>query len=181
MTPQQRQHLLQVARASIANGLNEGAPLRPDHQDPELNRLGASFVTLNRHGELRGCIGSLEPRVALIDDVAANAFNAAFRDPRFPRLTGAELQDLEIHISILSATEPMQFSSEADLLKQLRPGIDGLVMQDGHRRGTFLPQVWESLPDPVDFLNHLKRKAGLPADYWSPTLQVERYSVESIP
>ena len=181
MTPNQRQHLLQVARASIEHGLSKGMPLHPDHEDPELNRQGASFVTLNRHGELRGCIGSLEPRVALIDDVATNAFNAAFKDPRFPQLTRTELQDLEIHISILSATEPMHFSSEADLLRQLRPGIDGLVMQEGHRRGTCLPQVWESLPDPVDFLNHLKRKAGLPAHYWSPTLQVERYSVESIP
>jgi len=181
MRETERQLLLQIARESIRHGLERGTPAHVSSEDPELLRPGASFVTLERQGELRGCIGSLEPRQALIKDVADNAFNAAFRDPRFPPLSRREFDDIEIHISILSPTEPMHFTSEEDLLGQLRPGIDGLVLQEGRQRGTFLPQVWESLPAPVDFLNHLKRKAGLPMSYWSPSLRVDRYTVESIP
>ena len=181
MQETQRQLLLQIARESIRHGLERGIPMPVSSEDPELLRPGASFVTLEREGELRGCIGSLEPRQALVRDVADNAFNAAFRDPRFPPLSEREFDEIDIHISILSPTEPMHFTSEDDLLKQLRPGIDGLVLQEGRQRGTFLPQVWESLPEPVDFLNHLKRKAGLPMNYWSPSLRVERYTVESIP
>ena len=173
--------LLQVALASIESGLETGSPLRvnPDACTPALSNRRASFVTLKRNGELRGCIGSLAPVSSLVEDVARNAFAAAFRDPRFPALTAAEMQDLEIGISVLGPTEPVKFGSEAELLDLLRPGIDGLVLQDGRHRGTFLPAVWESLPKPADFLGHLKQKAGLPSDYWSDTLEIERYTTQS--
>jgi AmmeMemoRadiSam system protein A len=113
--------------------------------------------------------------------VASNAYSAAFEDPRFAPLERGEFERLDIHLSLLSAPEPIQFGSEKDLLAQIRPSLDGLVLEEGARRGTFLPSVWEQLPDPVEFLRHLKRKAGLPADYWSATLRVSRYTSESIP
>jgi len=174
--------LWQCAKKSIAHGLQTGQPYKVSVHDypPSLQVWRASFVTLQKHGQLRGCIGMLEAMRPLIEDVAENAFAAAFRDPRFPAVTADEFPQLDIHLSLLSAPEPMHFASEADLLQQLRPGIDGLILQGGARRGTFLPSVWESLPAPRDFLRHLKRKAGLPMDYWSETLRVERYTTESI-
>jgi AmmeMemoRadiSam system protein A len=139
----------------------------------------STFVTLHLDGQLRGCIGSLEAHRPLAEDVAANAFAAAFRDPRFPPVSRAEAARLALEISVLSPAEPMHFRSEADLLAQLRPGIDGLILSDLGRRGTFLPSVWSQLPAARDFLVHLKHKAGLPADHWSATLSVERYTTES--
>lgn len=180
LTLAQKQQLLRLAWDAIDHGLQTGRVLKPALDDAVLQQPGASFVTLNLHGELRGCIGSLQAHQPLADDVARNAFNAAFQDPRFPPLDRSERDALTLHISILSPSQPIHFTSEADLLRQLRPGIDGLILTDGHRRGTFLPQVWKSLPQPADFLSHLKRKAGLPPDYWSPTLQVERYTVDDI-
>lgn len=176
-----RRILLATARESIAHGLRSGTPLRVDVSayDPELQVERATFVTLNKFGELRGCIGHLEAIQPLIADVAENAFNAAFRDPRFQPVSASEFGDLEIHISVLSPPEPMIFTSEADLLRQIRPGIDGLILEDGAYRGTFLPSVWEQLPDPAQFLAHLKMKAGLPPNYWSDTLKVSRYTTES--
>lgn len=176
-----RQTLLRVARDSIQNGLREGRPLRVRAQDfnDELQAVRASFVTLDRLGQLRGCIGHLEAYLPLVEDVAENAFAAAFRDPRFPPLAASELADLEIHISVLTPAEPMSFDSEADLLRQLRPGVDGLILQDGLARGTFLPSVWESLPEAEDFWRHLKLKAGLPENHWSDSLKVYRYQTES--
>ncbi len=144
-----------------------------------LREQGASFVTLNIAGELRGCIGSLEAYQPLINNVAHNAYAAAFSDPRFPPLTEQEFSQLEFHISILSPSKPMIFSSEADLLQQIRPGIDGLVLEEDQHRGTFLPAVWESLPDARQFLQHLKLKAGLPVDYWADSVKVSRYTTES--
>ncbi len=178
---EERELLRKVARASIEHGLRTGRPLAVDtarHPRP-LREPGASFVTLNEHGQLRGCIGSLEPVRPLVEDVAHNAWAAAFSDPRFPPLRASELPDLDLHISVLSPATPMQFDSEQDLIRQLRPGVDGLVLEEGYHRGTFLPAVWESLPDPRDFLQHLKLKAGLPADYWSDTIRVSRYTTES--
>lgn len=179
-TTTQRRQLRDTAWASIRHGCTHGHSLPAHSDDPRLQQPGASFVTLTRHGELRGCIGSLEARRPLLEDVAENAFNAAFRDPRFLPVDRHECDQLDLHISVLSPTEPLHFRDEADLLRQLRPGIDGLVLSDGRHRGTFLPQVWEQLPDPQDFLTHLKRKAGLPAAHWSPRLKVERYTVEVI-
>jgi len=181
LTPADRKTLLDLARTSIEHGLC-GEQLKVDvaQHSLALGAPGASFVTLKIAEALRGCIGSLEHERALAIDVAANAFAAAFRDPRFPALTQQEFNVVSIHISLLSTTEPVDFDSEADLLQQLRPGVDGIVLHEGWRRATFLPVVWEQLPDPVDFLQHLKRKAGLAPDYWSPQITIERYTVSAI-
>lgn len=173
--------LLRVARESIAHGLRHGRPLLTDadYYPPALRVPRASFVTLEIDGELRGCIGTLEAHRPLLEDVAANAFNAAFRDPRFPPLHTEELPRLDIHISVLSAPEPLEFDNEGDLIAQLRPGADGLILSAPGHRGTFLPSVWDALPRPEEFLRQLKRKAGLPADYWSADIAVERYTAET--
>ncbi|HYN78292.1 MAG TPA: AmmeMemoRadiSam system protein A [Lamprocystis sp. (in: g-proteobacteria)] len=178
---QARRRLIEVAWASIRNGLAVGAPLRPDSGDyPDaLQAQRAAFVTLHHAGALRGCIGHLEAIQPLVLDVAENAFAAAFRDPRFAPLEPWELDGLELDCSVLTPAEPMVFEGEEDLLRQLRPGVDGLILEDGWARGTFLPSVWESLTTPRQFLSELKRKAGLPSHYWSETLKVSRYHTES--
>lgn len=177
----EKEALIDVARQAVIAGL-AGERVQPELQGyPEqLKDLGASFVTLNKTGQLRGCIGTLEAHQPLVIDVAHNAYAAAFRDPRFPALQESELELLEFHLSVLSEPQPMSVESEADLLAQVRPQIDGLILEEGYRRGTFLPAVWESLPDPVDFIMHLKRKAGLPLDYWSDTIRISRYTAEHI-
>jgi AmmeMemoRadiSam system protein A len=176
-----RRTLLNVAWQSLRHGVEQGISLSVDPAafEPPLNKQGASFVTLHHEGELRGCIGSLEAFRALISDVAENAFAAAFRDPRFPPLRPDELGRLSLDISVLSLPEPMRFDAEADLVQQLRPHRDGLILQAEGHRGTFLPSVWESLPEPGRFLQHLKLKAGLPPGYWSGDIRVWRYSTES--
>jgi len=178
-----RQTLLKVAKQAIEYGLQTDGRKRisvnPNDFDAALQQNRATFVTLEIQGELRGCIGTLEAHQPLVCDVAHNAHAAAFSDPRFYPLSEQEYPRLDIHISILSPAEPVQFTSENDLLAQLRPGVDGLILQDGLNKGTFLPSVWESLPDAKQFLTHLKRKAGLPIDYWSDSLQVYRYTSES--
>jgi AmmeMemoRadiSam system protein A len=176
-----RRTLLERAEASIRHGLVAGQPstIDPFAYPAELQARRASFVTLNRNGNLRGCIGHLEAIQSLVQDVVENAFAAAFRDPRFPPLSEAEMTDLEIHISVLTPATPLEFSSEQDLVRRIRPGTDGLILEEGTRRGTFLPSVWESLPDPLSFLQQLKLKAGLPPDYWSDRLRVYRYQTES--
>jgi len=181
LNDEQRNLLLDIARDSILTGLREGHPLALDPREfePALRAHRASFVTLNRNGQLRGCIGHLQAVQPLVKDVAENAFSAAFNDNRFPPLSKHEFPGLDIHISVLSPPEPMTFDSEADLLHQLRPGVDGLILEDGYYRGTFLPSVWEQLPTPELFLAHLKQKAGLPQNYWSDTLKVSRYTTES--
>lgn len=178
-----RKQLLEIAENSIRHGLSKKCPLAVDLQNalPELREPGASFVTLERQGMLRGCIGTLEAHRPLAADVAHNAFQSAFRDPRFPPLDESELQGLEIHISVLSPAEPMTFDSEEDFIRQLRPGVDGVILEEGWHRGTFLPAVWEDLPDPRDFVQHLKLKAGLPADYWSKNIKAYRYTAEYFP
>ena len=178
-----RTTLLDVARASIDAGLR-GERLRLDGTaecSPELQATAATFVTLTLHGALRGCIGTLDAFQPLIADTAENAHGAAYRDPRFPAVTAQESEYLDIHISILGPAEAMVFASEQDLLSQLRPGIDGLILTEKGRRGTFLPAVGESVPDPIEFLGHLKIKAGLPPDYWSESIKVARYTTVSIP
>lgn len=178
-----RKELLTIAENSIRHGLSKKCPLTVDleHVLPDLREPGASFVTLERQGRLRGCIGTLEARRPLAADVAHNAFQSAFRDPRFPPLDESELQGLEIHISVLSPAEPMTFGSEEDFIRQLRPGVDGVILEEGWHRGTFLPAVWEDLPNPRDFVQHLKLKAGLPANYWSKTIKAYRYTAEYFP
>lgn len=181
LAPAQRATLIDVARRSIENGLVHGRPLAviPSEYHQDLKVVRASFVTLQTRGQLRGCIGHLEAVQPVVVDVAENAFAAAFRDPRFSPLTEAEWPDVEVHLSLLTVPEPMQFQDEADLVGQIHPGEDGLILQDGPNRGTFLPSVWESLPDPVDFLVQLKYKAGLAANHWSDQVEVYRYNAES--
>jgi len=182
LTKTQQQQLLQTAKDSIAYGLKQGQalPMNSEDYDPELQEIRASFVTLEIHHQLRGCIGMLEAVRPLIVDIADNAFAAAFRDYRFPPVTESEYAQLEIHLSILTKPELISFYSEEDLLRQIRPNIDGLIMQEGNLRGTFLPSVWESLPEPSDFLRHLKTKAGFSADYWSDSVKVFRYECDII-
>lgn len=167
--------LLAIARASIGQAL--GHARRVDDSVPWLHEPGASFVTLMQNGRLRGCIGSLEARQALRTDVRDNALGAAFRDPRFTPLTVGELEHTAIEVSLLSPMERLIFTSEAQALNDLRPGIDGVVFEYGAHRSTFLPQVWEQLPDQRDFIAHLKQKAGLPAHFWSDEVRLQRYTV----
>ncbi|GMQ89295.1 MAG: hypothetical protein BMS9Abin09_0767 [Gammaproteobacteria bacterium] len=177
---QQRAILLDTAWRSIRHGLADGTPLavNPAEFDSPLAEPGASFVTLHQKDVLRGCIGTLESHRPLIVDVAENAFSAAFRDPRFAPVKPADMADISLDISVLGKPEALKFESQQDLLEQIIPGQDGLILQDGPNRGTFLPTVWESLPDSKDFLRHLKMKAGLPADHWSDTVEVWRYRTE---
>lgn len=179
----EEEHILlrELVLEAIKYGLEQEnhLPVDTSRYPKSLQQPGASFVTLNKDGQLRGCIGSLEAYQPLVNDVAYNAYAAAFNDPRFPPVSENELDQLEFHISVLTPAVPMEFESEQDLLEQIRPGIDGLVLEDGVHRGTFLPAVWESLPDKINFLRHLKQKAGLPPDYWSDTIRVSRYTTES--
>lgn len=167
--------LLAVARNAIATRLGAQGVGHGDY--PWLHDPAATFVTLTQQGALRGCIGSLEAHRPLLADVSANAVAAATRDPRFPSLRASELDHTRIEVSLLSDSTDMEFESESHALAQLRPGIDGLVLQYGQARGTFLPQVWESLPRAEDFLAALKRKAGLPAGFWDGDVQLSRYTV----
>jgi AmmeMemoRadiSam system protein A len=180
--PHDAEILLNLAVESIKQGLQTGRALNIDLDEipDSLCQPGASFVTLKLDGQLRGCIGHLEASQELVLDVIDNAALAAFRDPRFAPLTVSEFKMLEISLSILSTPEALVFSSEEGLLRKIRPGIDGLILRQGEHQGTFLPSVWESLPEPEGFLRHLKQKAGLPEDYWSDSLQVLRYTAQQI-
>ena len=182
MGPAERATLLGLAGESIRAGL-AGERLRVEVEEfaPALAETRASFVTLNLAGRLRGCMGTLEARRALVLEVVEMAHAAAYRDPRFPALGPGEFARIELHISVLSPPEPLAFGSEEELLGQLRPGIDGLILSERHARGTFLPSVWEQLPEPREFLAHLKQKAGLDPGHWSDSIRVERYTTESIP
>lgn len=175
-----RRILQHLAHASIEHGLAHHKPLPVDLKayPPELVEKRASFVTLHCQGNLRGCIGTVTAYQPLATDVAYHAQAAAFADPRFQPLQREELSDLSIHVSVLSLPEPLAFTSEADLIRQLRPGVDGLILEEGNQRGTFLPAVWKSLPEPREFLQQLKRKAGFPIYYWSPQIKVFRYVTE---
>jgi AmmeMemoRadiSam system protein A len=133
------------------------------------------FVTLTRETRLRGCIGTIQPSGPLVRAVAESAYSAAFRDPRFPQLQVEELAGTSIEISVLSPMEPLAAASRDALVAVLQPGVDGLLLEDGRYRSTFLPKVWEQLPDPDAFLDQLFLKAGLPAGHWSPSLRVHRY------
>jgi AmmeMemoRadiSam system protein A len=167
--------LLPMARAAIAGALGQA---QSDCNPPRwLEQPGASFVTLTQDGALRGCIGSLEARRPLHIDVKSNAVAAALHDPRFAPLTFTELECTRIEVSLVSPMQPMRFSSQADALSQLRPGVDGVVFEYAHYRSTFLPQVWEQLPDTREFLAHLKHKAGLPMEFWADQVRLTRYTV----
>jgi len=177
----EQQCLLKLARASIEHGLEIGRPLSVDMEalPARLTEKMASFVTLERLGQLRGCIGMLEAVRPLAVDVVENAFAAAFRDSRFPPIRPAEMEDLDLHVSVLSAASPITAESEDALLQQLRPGEDGVILTEGRRRATYLPTVWQQLPTPKDFIEQLKTKAGLPKRYWSDSIRFFRYNTQS--
>ena len=173
--------LLDIATCSIRHGLDHQKALVVDSNshEPLLKAERSTFVTLHLDGKLRGCMGGLRARLPLICDVSEHAFMAAFKDPRFSEVTADELPGLDVHLSILSPQTPIYFESEDDLLTQMRPGIDGLVIARDTHRATFLPSVWESLPEPASFLRRLKEKAAIspasaPSEAW-------RYTVESVP
>lgn len=172
---QRGQLLLPIARAAIANAL--GRTQQAPDNEAWLQDAGACFVTLTRQGQLRGCIGSLEARRPLLQDVKANAVAAALKDSRFAPLTLAELDSTDVEVSLLSPLQALRFDSEADALAQLRPGVDGIVFEFEYHRSTFLPQVWEQLPATAEFMAQLKRKAGLPAEFWAPGVRLYRYTV----
>ncbi len=167
--------MIASARHAIATELALAAEDPPAHA--ELLRPGATFVTLFHRGELRGCIGSLRATRELGCDVRENALAAAFRDPRFAPLTAVEFHATRVEVSLLSAAERVRFNTESELRARLRPGIDGVTLELDDRRATFLPQVWEMLPEPGEFLAALKHKAGFPVDFWSPFLNVALYRV----
>jgi len=168
--------LIAIAREAIAERL--GIAALSSRADEWLAQPAATFVTLRREGELRGCIGSIDPRRALGEDVARNAQAAAFHDPRFEPLAAIEYEDLAVEVSVLSPREPLAAASEAEALERIRPGVDGLYLEYQGLAATFLPQVWESLPDPQGFLEALRQKAGLPRRFWHPGVRLTRYSVE---
>lgn len=168
--------LLKIAREAIAQGFGM-PPSKMPHND-WLDAPGATFVTLTRQGDLRGCIGSLEAHRPLRTDVQQNALAAAFRDSRFPPLGADEFADTNIEVSLLSPQQPMAFTDETNALAQLCPNVDGVVFEYEFHRSTFLPQVWEQLPQPRQFMAHLKLKAGLPEGFWSPKVRLFRYTVE---
>jgi AmmeMemoRadiSam system protein A len=174
--PEQGRLLVRLARGAIHAELHR--PLPPDEQPDWLSEPGATFVTLHRLAQLRGCIGSIEPRRPVGEDVRENAVAAAMRDPRFMPMTTDELVDLEVEVALLSALEPISVKSEGEALARIRPGTDGLVLTYGTNKGTFLPQMWEQLPAPKEFLRCLKQKAGLPRDFWEPTVQLQRFTAE---
>lgn len=177
-----RSALLEIARESIAFGLERGVEMSIDAVDypDSLRILRATFVTLRYRGELQGCLGTLRAVRPLVCDVSHNAFQAAFGDERFAPLTVEQLGELDIHISILSPLEVMQVRSQDELLEQLRPGIDGLLLQDGALRATFLPSMWRQLHDARQFVTLLKHKAGMPRDHWSESTEAYRYTAEEI-
>jgi len=181
LTGKDRSALSEIAKQSIQHGLlhHQSLPITDSILSPALSKPGASFITLFYHQQLHGCIGSLSACRPLAEDVAENAFAAAFRDPRFLPLRTVEADDIEIHLSVLGNPVDLVFRDEAELLQLLEPGIDGLILLEGSLRSTFLPSVWEQLPKKPDFLRQLKRKAGLAADYWSATIRFQRYRTQS--
>jgi len=174
--PERGAVLVAIAREAIAAFDDDWRPGTWDHD--WLREPGASFVTLRLEGELRGCIGSVNPHRPLGDDVARNGRAAAFRDPRFAPVNRAEIAALQVEISVLSPREPMDVASEAEALTRLRPGVDGILLEFRTLGATFLPQVWDGLPEPARFLGELRRKAGLPVGFWHPEVKLYRYTVE---
>ena len=181
LTDADQQILLQLAKNSIRHGLESGEMLELNAEDFEgsLQQPRASFVTLRINAALRGCMGSLEATVALAADVTQNAFKSAFKDPRFPPLTSAEVVSLHMDIAVLTSAEPIECDSEKELVQQLRPGVDGVTLMEGTQRSTLIPAAWSHFTSNKQLVQQLKIKAGLPVDYWSETIRFERYQAES--
>jgi AmmeMemoRadiSam system protein A len=185
LPPEKGQVLLKLARSTLMEKF--GCPLPPPEadrlrsalNDPVFQTPCGTFVTLKQRGQLRGCIGTLSASEPLAEGVRRNAINAAFHDPRFSPLTGGELDQVVIEVSVLTEPRPLAFSDPEDLLGKLRPNVDGVILRQGYASATFLPQVWEQLPKKEDFLGHLCLKAGLPRDAWKrPRIEVSTYQVQ---
>ncbi|WP_426414872.1 AmmeMemoRadiSam system protein A [Aestuariirhabdus sp. LZHN29] len=179
--PADEQHrLLLLARQAIAERWLDGGDCKdkPSTEPALLQRPAAAFVTLTQNGRLRGCMGTMDAQRALAQEVIEDARSAAFRDLRFPPLTEAELDTIRIEISILSPMQPIAAANREQLLKALRPGVDGVLIESGNQHATFLPQVWEQLPDGDDFLDHLLRKAGLDTQRWADDMTAYCYQVQ---
>jgi AmmeMemoRadiSam system protein A len=185
LSPEAQRELLRLARHTIElEARGEAAAAPPCEVLPaELQPPRATFVTLHKQSQLRGCCGSLEAFEPLAWNVVRSSRAAAFSDRRFSPVTADEVSELDIHISILSPSEPLDCLTEADLVSQLRPGVDGLILieADLKRQAVFLPAVWEQISSQRQFVQRLKHKAGLPMDYWSPWMQARRFAVQSIP
>ena len=181
LTDEEKKTLLRLARNSLEIGVR-GQPLPgvpPSELSARLKEPGASFATLTINGQLRGCIGALEPYQSLARDVQEHALAAALEDPRFPPVRPEELGQIQVEISRLTLPEPMEYTEPSDLLSQLRPHVDGVILRDGMRRATFLPQVWEKIPDKETFLDNLCMKMGAAPDTWrKKRLEVLTYQVE---
>lgn len=177
----QREILLGLARCSIECGVAHGSPATVAVSDysAQLTAHRACFVTLHLAGKLRGCIGSIESTRPLVIDVADRAFAAANKDPRFSPLQADELESIEIEISVLHPPKALDLASEQELLTELRPGVDGVIVQAAGSRGVFLPAVWQQLPDPVDFLKQLRKKARLPEADWSSSQRYWKFQTET--
>ena len=181
LSAEDQQTCLQVARESIKHGLQHGTALKINSHNYSnyLQDDFSSFVTLHKNGTLRGCIGALEAYQPLINDIAEHAYSAAFQDPRFPALQENEYEQLDVEISVLGKPKRMVFENEEDLLQQIRPDVDGLILEFEYNRGTFLPSVWKQLPDKREFLDHLKVKAGLSQQWWDNAVKISRYETFS--
>ena len=177
LTEKDKAFLIRLARSAIEAALDAGQKEAiPDDVSPALLKKGGCFVTLHKKGALRGCIGTIEPVQSLVKSVEENAVNAAFKDPRFSSLNSEELSDIDLEVSVLSVPQKLIFKDPEDLKRQLKPGIHGVILSRGWQRSTFLPQVWDQLPDPELFLRHLCEKAGLHGDCWQdPKIEIEVY------
>jgi len=182
LNEQDQQQLLNIAQESIQNGLEHGKPLKIEHSEysESLQNPGAVFITLKCSGLLRGCTGTLEAVYSLASAVAHFSYHSAFHDPRFPPLEFPELVNLSISISVLSPKEELSFTSEEDVINQIRPGTDGLVVEYSGQRGTLLPNVWDTISDKYDFFHTVKQKAGFERKFWSDGMRVFRYTTHII-
>jgi uncharacterized protein len=181
LTPQEQKTLLRLAREALEHGVKHEhlPPLDSSSLSPRLLEDGASFVTLTEGGQLRGCIGALEPYQSLAQDVREHAVAAALEDPRFPPVNEREVDRIHIEVSRLTRPVPLQYTDANDLPSRLRPHVDGVILRDSYRRATFLPQVWEKIPDPAEFLDNLCYKMGANPDLWRRKhLEVLTYQVE---
>jgi uncharacterized protein len=181
LSDEEQKVLLRLAREAMEGAVKEGKPPRLDSSTltPRLKEQGASFVTLTIGGQLRGCIGALQAYQPLAEDVREHAIAAALEDPRFPPVESQELNAINIEVSYLTEPYPLEYSSTDELIKKLHPNVDGVILSDGLRRATFLPQVWEKIPDPANFLDNLCYKMGANADAWKRKhLDVMIYQVQ---
>ena len=178
--PSDKAFLVQFARSVIQEALDKGKKIiTPDSLSPAVHEKRGCFVTLHQRGNLRGCIGTIEPEQDLLSGVEENAVNAAFRDPRFSPLSVKELSSIDIEVSVLTVPEALEFKDGEDLKSQLKPGVHGVILSRGWQRATFLPQVWDQLPDKDVFLKHLCQKAGMGPTCWEdPDIVVEVYEAE---